>query len=445
MVAGDTWYARAGYPANNSQGTSSTARAEFDRIQAAFGKLPSFAAGNAFKVLAFTSTGLAMEAVTSTGTGNIVRATDPTFTLTDVTTNNASTSQHGWMQKYPGGTTVFLRGDGSFSGVGQYSMAVVPRTSNTVIALADTGKFFELNGTFTQTFAAVATLGTGWYCYLKNSSTNDTDEITLDPSGAETIDGLASFKMYKGEVRLVYVNDTGTALKSIVLNAFDIIITATMVFTKPPGYSSFAGEMWCGGSSGQRTNDITLLSHGGGGGGAAPFLLKASALGATETITIGAGGAAVTTVANGNIGGNTSIGTLAVVYANSTFNIGGSVRTGAVTAAISTFHGIGFEGGRTAGGFDAINAVWGGGGSTSFNTVVVAGSSVWGGGSGGSCSTAAAVHAGGTSMFGGAGGASVSAGNGVSGTAPGGGGGATQTGTSSGAGARGEVRMHGVI
>lgn len=34
---------------------------------------------------------------------------------TDVTTLNASTSAHGLMQKYPGGTTTFLRADGSFA------------------------------------------------------------------------------------------------------------------------------------------------------------------------------------------------------------------------------------------------------------------------------------------------------------------------------------------
>lgn len=34
---------------------------------------------------------------------------------TDVTTLNASTSAHGLMMKYPGGTTNFLRADGSFA------------------------------------------------------------------------------------------------------------------------------------------------------------------------------------------------------------------------------------------------------------------------------------------------------------------------------------------
>lgn len=50
-----------------------------------------------------------------TGTGAAVFGTDPTFTLTDVTTNNATTSQHGWLPKLPGGTSTWLRADGTFT------------------------------------------------------------------------------------------------------------------------------------------------------------------------------------------------------------------------------------------------------------------------------------------------------------------------------------------
>ena len=37
------------------------------------------------------------------------------FGFTDVLTANADTSKHGLMQKYPGGTTNFLRADGTFA------------------------------------------------------------------------------------------------------------------------------------------------------------------------------------------------------------------------------------------------------------------------------------------------------------------------------------------
>lgn len=43
------------------------------------------------------------------------RSSDADLMVSDVTTNNASTAKHGFLQKLPGGTSTFLRGDGAFS------------------------------------------------------------------------------------------------------------------------------------------------------------------------------------------------------------------------------------------------------------------------------------------------------------------------------------------
>lgn len=40
---------------------------------------------------------------------------DSDLSTSDITTNNATTSKHGFLQKFPGGTTTFLRADGSFA------------------------------------------------------------------------------------------------------------------------------------------------------------------------------------------------------------------------------------------------------------------------------------------------------------------------------------------
>lgn len=324
---------------------------------------------------------------------------------------------------------------------GSNSIVRVPRTSNTILALSNSSNLIDVtSGTFTQTFEAAATLASGWFCYIRNSGTGD---ITLDPSGAETIDGLTSFIMYPGEVRLIQCD--GTALRSVVLHGFSKTFTASGTFTKPPGYDSFEGLIWSGGNSGQRTDSAVTESAGGGGGGCGNFSIKASSVATTETVTIGAGGAAVTAVANGNSGGTTSFGSHISAFAYTTGGIawryGGSIVDQLIAASAPS---VGYEGASVGSTTAIMSAVWGGA-ATQAGSAVPSGNSVYGGAAGGSLSSAAAVRAPGTSKLGGNGGAAASASNGVDGVAPGGGGGATQTGASSGAGARGELRIRGVV
>ncbi len=105
-----------------------------------------------------TSANLAATVTNETGTGLLVFATDPTFTLTDVTTNNASTSQHGWLPKLPGGTTTFLRGDGTFTtppGTGTVTVvgagalasnAIVTGGGTTLVQTISTGSTLDASG-----------------------------------------------------------------------------------------------------------------------------------------------------------------------------------------------------------------------------------------------------------------------------------------------------------
>lgn len=73
----------------------------------------------------------------ATGTGKLVFSVDPTFTLSDVTTNNASTSQHGWMPKLSGNAGQFFRGDGTFSSQGVTQPAGDNSTNLATTAYAD--------------------------------------------------------------------------------------------------------------------------------------------------------------------------------------------------------------------------------------------------------------------------------------------------------------------
>ena len=72
------FFSASGAPATGSQGSSATMRAEFASIEDGFDKLPALT-GNGGKVVVVNSGGTALESVTTTGTGNAVRATSPTL------------------------------------------------------------------------------------------------------------------------------------------------------------------------------------------------------------------------------------------------------------------------------------------------------------------------------------------------------------------------------
>jgi hypothetical protein len=340
------------------------------------------------------------------------------------------------------------------------------RTSNTILGTADKGNLIAItSGTFTQTFTAAATLGSGWFCYIQNSGTGN---ITLDPDGSETIDGLTSYIMYPNEVRLVQCD--GSNFFTVVIDPFYVTFTATGTFTKPPGYALFAGLLWGAGGGGGKST-IDAWAGGGGGGAAVPFLLASSAVGTTETITIGAGGTGSSSSGNGTAGGNSTFGSLVTSYGggggggNGCGNRpggggggglgvgetpsdclgaqGGSPFTGCAYNTGNRTLSQNFGGGGTQGSRGGASAYGGGGGGSANGN---GGKSIYGGGGGGGTNgnTAIAANNAGTSVFGGSGGNAVRASSGSDGTAPGGGGGATQSGTKGGDGARGEARIWGI-
>lgn len=316
------------------------------------------------------------------------------------------------------------------------------RTANAQLGASDIGKIVKVtSGTFLQTFAAAATLGAGWWCYYKNAGTGD---VTIDPYGSETIDGVTSFVMYPGETRFIQCD--GTGFSSIIVAQFSKTFTSSGTFYKPPGYSAFGAFLWSGGASGNRSGSTTVTAFGGAGGGCFAFTIPEVLLSASETVLVGAGGNSSTT-SSGNAGGNTSIGSVATVYGGSTYENGGSVLSGiAVQPYVTPIQG--FVGAARANRMPAPSTIYGGAASSYHSETPsytpFAGNSIYGGACGGGVSTVGVVATPGTSTFGGDGGAASISTNGSAGVAPGGGGGGTQTGTQSGAGARGECRIWGI-
>jgi hypothetical protein len=422
---------------------------------------------------------------TSTGSGNNVLSTSPTLVTpalgtpsalvgtnitgtaaglsiggTATTATNLAGGANGTIPyQSASGTTAmlavgtsgqFLQSQGSAAPtwVTTVATATIPRstrTSNTILASADASTLVAItSGTFTQTFTAAATLGSGWFCYIQNLGTGD---ITLDPNGSETIDGLTSYIMYPNEVRLVQCN--GTSFNTIVLNPFTRSYSATSTFTKPPCYSQIYAECWGagggGGSGGYSSATYPTDGAGGGGGGYMFRHILASALSSSTTVTIGAGGtggAGVGTTGgspderagnNGTAGGNTT-------FSLCTANGGGGGGYGYITSQTS-FGGAGGGYGATNNPTANTTYAFGGGSGSGYLTVPYA-SSIYGGGGGGGSHDGTGA----TSLFGGTGG---NRGGGAAGSVKNGGAGGNlaTTGTSQagGAGGAGYCTLRGVV
>lgn len=78
---------------------------------------------------------------------------------------------------------------------------VSAKTSAYTALGTDKGALFVCTNTFTLSLTAAATLGSGWFCDIRNDGTG---LITLDPNASETINGQATINVYPGEAfRLV--------------------------------------------------------------------------------------------------------------------------------------------------------------------------------------------------------------------------------------------------
>lgn len=177
----------------------------------------------------------------------------------------------------------------------------------------------------------------------------------------------------------VKTNSSGKIDKSFSTTPTTTVFTASGTWTKPSGLKYVEVELVGGGASGA-AGPNTSTGEGGAGGAAGGYSRKridASALGATETVTVGAGGAP-----SGNVGGTTSFGT----HLQATGG-GGSGSNGGIGSGgdFNTTGGPGHWGTSNAGsGGDGGDSLLGAGGKGStFYTVAPSDGQGYGGGGGG--------------------------------------------------------------
>lgn len=176
-------------------------------------------------------------------------------------------------------------------GGGVNSILYSSRAANTILGAADRAKVISATATFTQTLTAAATLTAGWWCILQNNTTDGITILTVDPNGAETVDGLATMVMYSGEVRLLICD--GTNFFSIMYQGGYAKFIATGNFIGPAGckrvdYDLIAPGGVGGAGTGAAAGNARPGGSGGGGGARSQGFLPASAFtpGATHAVTL---------------------------------------------------------------------------------------------------------------------------------------------------------------
>lgn len=369
--------------------------------------------------------------------------------------------------------------EGAWVTATSYAMNNLVRESgNTYICLSS-----HISGVFATDLAAgkwelVASKGSSGAGTGDMLSTNNLSELT-NTNDARTNLGVAigiQVQAYDADIPTVAASQvemeagTESALRSMsplrVAQAIDALSatgaagdvqtfnSGISTWTKPASGTMALIEVWGAGGSGARRSAGN--SGGGAGGGYTLLWKKLSDLGATETVTIGTGGAAQNTDStDGNNGGTTSFGS----HVSHIGGSGGNQAAAGINAVSSQPGGVNAVQGpyttpTTRSGANsaaymtaAANAPAPIGTAGQSSNVAAADTvcstpnpSFMGGGCGGNVSTVlAAASNGGTSIYGGAGGNGARPGAGSTGAQPGGGGGAGTT--QGGAGGDGRVKV----
>lgn len=191
----------------------------------------------------------------------------------------------------------------------------VNNADRTVLSSNDGVLFMMENLTADRTVDLLSAAGRQGYT-VGIEFTSGSNKVIIDPSGSQTIDGFTTFELKKPGDRIwITSDDSNWKILSSNLAPVTTVFTSSGTFTPTPGRRVFrVGVQGAGGGAGGggvTANALHTSCGGGGGGGAyAEGTIHLDDLGATETVTIGSGGAGGSGATSGSSGSLSSFGSL---------------------------------------------------------------------------------------------------------------------------------------
>lgn len=200
------------------------------------------------------------------------------------------------------------------------SMARAAKTGAYTLAVADKGALIDCSGTWTLGLTAAATLGAGWWCYVRNIGTGT---ITADPNASELIDGVTSGSIHPGMTLLIQCDGTAFRCVRVGPRVAVAVLTSGTSGTVPLGVCSIRGRVQAAGGYG--ISGTMSGAHSEAFFNVTPGASYTYAIGAAATTT-GAGGDTTLTMGGRTITckGGTSSQSTTVTATGGDINIGGS-------------------------------------------------------------------------------------------------------------------------